>query len=115
MYHQCVHHSPFTLQPLPIKDQWDCAYQTDPDTTVLLIHLSINAPLDESTILKLRVAYRTIIARNILGILDGRIVYYKPMSTVTKHISRIFVPKSLRHTIVSIMHATPVVGYMVEY
>ena len=29
--HQCISNC-FNLQPLPFKDQWNCAYQADPDT-----------------------------------------------------------------------------------
>ena len=53
------------LQSLPVQDKWDCAYQTDPDTKVLIDRLSMNAPLHESTILKIPADYRTSIARNL--------------------------------------------------
>ena len=65
----------FTLQPLPVKYQWDCAYQVDRDTKGLLERQSINTLLNEHTILKLPAAYRTAIVCNILGLLEGRLVY----------------------------------------
>ena len=112
--HHCIRNY-FTLQPLPVKDQWDCAYQADPDTKVLIYRLSINASLDEPTILKLPVAYRTAIAHNLLGLFEGKLVYYKPIPTITKHVCRIIIPTLLRHTIFNLIYKTPITGYMGEY
>ena len=111
--HQCISNC-FTLQPLPAQDQWDCAYQADPDTKVS-IYRSINTSLDEPTIFKLSVAYRTVIVRNLLGILEGRFVYYEPIPTITNYICRIILPTSLRHTIFNLIHTPPVAGHMGEY
>ena len=61
--------------------------------------LSINVPLHEPTILKLLLAYRSAIVRNLLGLLEGRLVYYEPIPIVTKHICRIIVPASFCHII----------------
>ena len=77
--------------------------------------LSINAPLDEPTTLEISVAYRTDIARNLLSLLEGRLVYYEPIPAVTIYICRIIVLISLRHVIFNLMHATPIAGYMGEY
>ena len=82
---------------------------------MLIDRLSINTPFDEPTILKLSIAYRTAITHNILGLLECRIVYYKPIPIVTKHISRIVVLTSLRHTIFNLIHVTPVTGHMGKY
>ena len=57
-------------------------------------HLSINAPLDKSVILKLPAACRTTISRNLLGLFEGRLVYYEPIPTVTKHICRKYITSS---------------------
>ena len=103
------------LQSLPVKDKWECAYQTDPDTKVLIDRLSINAPLHESTILKISADYRTSIARNLLRLLEGRFLYYERIPTDTKHICRIIVPTSLCHTLFNLMHATPATGHKEEY
>ena len=62
------------------------AYHDDPDTRVLIDRLSINSPLDQPTILQLPAAYRTAIARNLLGLLEGRLAYYDPAPTVSKQI-----------------------------
>ena len=82
---------------------------------MLICRLSINALLDEPTILKLPVVYRTVIDRSLLGLLEGRLVYYELFPTVTKYIYRIIVSTSLRHTIFNLIHATPVAGYIGEY
>ena len=111
---QCISHC-FTLQPLPISDQWTSAYNKDSHTKVLLDHLSVSAPLDKPTILHLPAAYRTAIARDLLCILEDRLVYYGPIATITNHICRIVVPTSLRRIIFNLMHATLVAGHMGEY
>ena len=111
---QCISHC-FTLQPLPATDQWTCAYNNDPHTKVLLDRLSISTPLDKPTILHLPTAYRTAIVRDFLGILEGRLVYYEKVATVTNHICRIVVPISLRRIIFNMMHATPIIRHMGEY
>ena len=46
--------------------------------------LSINDPLDEPTIINLPAAYCTAISRNLLGLLEGRLVYYEPIPAITK-------------------------------
>ena len=81
----------------------------------MIDRLSINAPLDETTILILLSAYRTIIARNLLGLLEGRLVYYEPIPTVTKNNCRIIVSTSLRHTIFILMHAISITRHVREY
>ena len=113
IYTQCV--SPFfTLQPMPATTHWKKAYYNDPHTRVLIDHLSINSPLHIPTILQFPATYRSAIARNLIGLLEGRLVYYDPETTVTNHMYRIVVPFSLRRTIFSLIHATPVAGYMGE-
>ena len=111
---QCTIHC-FTLQPLPASDQWIRAYDDDPHTKVLLDCLPISSPLDKSTIFHPPAAHRTTIARNLFGILEGRLVYYEQFSTVTNHICRIIVPISLRRIIFNLMYATPIAGHMGEY
>ena len=61
---------------------------------MLIDRLSINSPLDQPTILQLPAAYRISIARNLLGLFEGRLVYYDPVPTVSNHICRIVVPLS---------------------
>ena len=111
---QCISHC-FTLQPLPTSNQWTRAYNNDPHTKVLIERLSISSPLDTPKILHLPAAYRTAIARNLLGILKSRLVYYEKIATVTNHIYRIVVPISLRRIIFNIMHTTPIAGHIGKY
>ena len=82
---------------------------------MLLDRLSVSAPLDKPIILHLLVAYRSVIARNPLGILEGRLVYYEPITTIINHICHIVVPTSLRRIIFNLMYAAPVAGNMGEY
>ena len=100
---------------MPTIISWKQAYHDDPDTRVLFDRLSINSSLDQPTILQLPVAYRSAIARNPLGLLEGRFVYYDQVSTISNHICRIVVPLSLRRTIFTLIHATPVDGHMGKY
>ena len=82
---------------------------------MLLDRLSISTPLDKPTILHLPTAYRTAIVRDFLGILEGRLVYYEKVATVTNNIYRIVLPISLRRIIFNLMYATPINGHMGEY
>ena len=108
---QCISHR-FALQPLPASDQWTRTYNDDSHTKVFLDRLSISSPLDKPIILHLAAPYRTTISRNLSGLLEGQIVYYESITTVTNHICYIFVPTSLRHIILKLMYATPVAGHM---
>ena len=82
---------------------------------MLLDRLSISTPLDKPTILHLPEAYGTAIARNLLGIIEGSLVYYENIDTITNHICRIVVPIPLHRIIFNLMHTTPIAGYMGEY
>lgn len=100
---------------MPNNSNWDEAYQQDPETKFIIDHLSISSPLDQMTILRIRTGYRTTIARNRVGFLGGRLVYYDHISFANKYICRIALSSSLRHTIFNLMNATPVTGHMGEY
>ena len=90
IYTQCVSHC-FTLQPMSAITRWKQAYHYDPDTRVLIDRLSINSPLDQHTILQFPAVYRSVIVRNLLWLLEGRLVYYNPVPTVSNHICCIVV------------------------
>ena len=60
-------------------------------------------------------AYRTDIARNQIGLLSGRLVYYEYIFFAHKHICHITVPLSLCRKKIVLMHASPVAGHMGEY
>ena len=111
---ECIIHC-FTLHLLPASDKWTSTYNDDPHTKVFLDRLSTSTPLDKPIILHLPAAYRTAIAHNFLGILEGRLVYYEQMVTVTNHICRIVVPISLSRIIFNLMHTTPIARHMGEY
>ena len=100
---------------MPNKSNWDKAYQQDPETKLIIDHLSISSPLDQTTILRIRTGYRTTIACNQIWFLDGRLIYYEYISFANKYICRIAVSSSLRYTICNLMNATPVTGHMGEY
>ena len=62
---------------LPANKNQDEAYQQNRDTKLLIDRLSINTPLDQSTIIKPPAVYRATIAHNQMGLLEGRFVYYE--------------------------------------
>ena len=97
---------------MPATTHWKNAYHDDPYTRVLIDRLTINSSLDEPTILQLPEAYRSAIARNLLELLEGCLVYYDLVPTVTNHICRIVVLLSLRCTIFSLMYSASVAGHM---
>ena len=111
---QCISNY-FTLQLLPAKHTWHTAHQQDSNKKHSINHFSINASLDQFTIFKLPAAYHTVLSRNQLVILEGRLVYYKQISFTNKHICRIAVYFSLRRNIFNIIPATIVAGHMSEY
>ena len=59
--------------------------------------------------------YRSVVAHNIVGIVEGRLICYEQAPTTIEQIFNIVVPISLRHTIFYLLHASPVVGRMDEY
>ena len=61
---------------------------------MLLDHLSINALMNNPTILQLSTAYCTAIARNRLSLLQGQLLYYEHIHAFIKHICHIAVPVS---------------------
>ena len=65
----------FILQHMPATTHWKKAYYDDPHTRMLIDRLSINSPLYEQTILHFPASYRSAIVRNLLGLLEGRLVY----------------------------------------
>ena len=95
---------------MQIKDSCDRLYQTDPATKNLVDHLPVHTKLNDSINLKFQVAYHTTITRNLLGLHEGRLVYYEVISTSTKHICLIFVPLLL-----TIIYTTLVICHMGEY
>ena len=64
---------------------------------MLINLLQLNVPLDEPSILKLSVVYRTTITRNLSVLFEGRLICYEPIPTSTKHMSRIIVRLLLRN------------------
>ena len=82
---------------------------------MLINRLSVSIPLNKPSILHLPAANRTAITRNLLDILEDRLVYYEKVATVTNNIYRIVLPISLRRIIFNLMYATPITGHMGEY
>ena len=111
---QCISNC-FTLQPLSAKHTWHAAYQQDSHTNMFINHFTINAQLDQFTILNLPAVYRASLSRNKLGLFEGRLVYYEQFYFSNKNICCIIFPLFLRHKISNLMHATPVAGHTGEY
>ena len=104
----------YTFQSLPNKYQWNEVYQIDSDNKFLVDHLSIQASLDEPSILKIPVVYHTSGSCNQIRLFEGRFVYNKQIHLATKNIYRIVVPLSLRRNSFNFIHTTPIAGYICE-
>ena len=74
------------------QHQWNKAYQVEDDTKYLVDRLLIDSPFDEPTTTKLPTAYRSTIARNLIGLLEGSLIYYEIIPIATKHMCRIIIP-----------------------
>ena len=72
----------------------------------------INDLIYKFTILKHPVAYCTVITCNLLGLLEGRLVYYETILTVAKHLFRIIISTSPRRIFFNLTHATPISEHM---
>ena len=77
--------------------------------------LSIYDPLNESAITKLPAVYCTIIARNIIQLLEDSLIYYELTHVATKCICLIIVLWSLRCLIFNLIQVTFVARNMGEY
>ena len=78
-------------------------------------YLSHNAPLNKLIIAKLVVTYRKAIVKNLLCILNGRLIYIEPVTIFINHICHIIIPLSLRRVDFNLIHASPITGHMGKY
>ena len=111
--HKCISHC-FHLQPMPSSSTWKDSYATDKDTSIIMNHLLYHQPVEKGTISSLPTQFRSAIANNNLGIGEYRLVFYRTVITTANKIFRIVVPVSLRHTIFSLLHASPTTDHMGE-
>ena len=86
------------------SEQWYTIYAADSDTNVLMDYLSHNIPLNNIIIVKLVVTYRKAIAKKLLYILNGRLIYLEPVTVSTNHICRIVILLSLRRIVFNLMY-----------
>ena len=70
-------------------------------------HLLYHQPFEKTTLSSLPAQFRSAIANNNLGLVEGRLVFYETVITTAN--------KICRHTIFSILHASPTDGRMGEY
>ena len=91
------------------------SYTADKDIAIIIYHLLYHQPLEKASFSSLLSQYRSEIANNKLGIVEGCLVFYEKKSTAVNRIFRIVVLVYLRHTIFSLLHASPTAGHMVEY
>ena len=102
----------FILQPMPASDQWVRAYNDNHDTKVLLDRLPVSAPIGKPTILHHPVAYRTAIARNLLGILEGIglfIMNQSPLLLTTSVVLSSQFPFVVSFLTLCMLHLSPVI------
>ena len=94
------------------SEQWYTIYAADSDTNVLMDYLSHNIPLNNIIIVKLVVTYRKAIAKKLLYILNGRLIYLEPVTIFINHICHIIIPPSLRRVDFNLIHASPITSHM---
>ena len=87
----------------------------DPHTKTCIDCVYISASMNELAIFNLLVAYPTVISRNLLELLEYRLVHYESIHTVAVHISRIIIPQPLRRIIFTLIHTSPSFGHMDEH
>ena len=61
------------------------------------------------------VQYRSTIANNSLGIVEGPLVFFEKISITANQICRIVVPIYLRRIFFSLLHASSTAGHMGKY
>ena len=61
---------------------------------------------------KLTVTYRKTIARNLIYIINDRLVYLELVTVSINHICSIIFPLSLRHFIFTTMYPSPATGHI---
>ena len=92
----------FHLQPIPSSSTWNDAYAADKDKSAIMQHLLYHQPFEKATLSSLPAQFRSAIANNNLGIVEGCLVFYETVITTANKIYRIVVLVSLRHTILSL-------------
>ena len=105
----------FHLQSMSSSLTWKVAYAADKDTSIIIQYLIYHQLFEKDTLSSLPAQYCSTIANNNRGIVEGRLVFYEIVMTITNKICRIVVPISLRQTMLSLLHASPAAGHMGEY
>ena len=103
------------MQSISSSLPWKGAYDADKEKAIIMQHLFYHRPFEKVTLSSLLVQYRSVIANNKLCIIEGHLVFYERVLTTIKRICRIVVPVSLRHNLISLLHASPAAGHMGEY
>ena len=100
---------------MPSSSTWKDAYDADKDTSIIMKHLLYHQPFEKGTLSSLLSQFRSTLANNNLGIVEGRLVFYETVITTANKINRIVVLVSFRYTIFSLLHASPTTGHMGAY
>ena len=93
---------------------WKEAYASDKKTTLLLHILLHHQPFANNALSSFSTKYRRAVASNLLGMVEGRLVFFEKVATTTNQKFRIVVPISLRRIIFSLLHVSPAAGHMWE-
>lgn len=106
----------FTKGP-PNLIKWDTEYDTDPCTRSILSILQCNNEKDwcKETLQDIHSSYHTPLKKGQVQIVDGKLIFFKPIFKNIKYIGLIIVPESLRRKLFSHYHASPIGGHMGEY
>jgi hypothetical protein len=94
---------------------WTTAYASDPDTCLIIILLSADAPWDQSSLNKVSSTYHPFLRDSHMRMMNGKLVVMQPVSNGSQVLALIVAPLSLRHHLFSAYHASPVTGHMKEF
>ena len=115
MLENSVHCLAFTARAPPSTAEWTTAHKADPDTQLLLSHLSTPAPVPPTDLSKLHASYRRLLQTNNIFLSNDRLITYQDLPAENHRLLLIIVPHSLRRTIFAAYHASPSTGHFGPY
>jgi hypothetical protein len=100
----------FTVLPLPDQNAWQTALQNDPDTALLIYHITNKTPLEEKDFSEK--IYFNLAQQNRFDFEEGLLRYYEHSRTARlRQLSLKVVPVSLRRTVIVACHSSPFGGH----
>jgi RNase H-like domain found in reverse transcriptase/Integrase zinc binding domain/Reverse transcriptase (RNA-dependent DNA polymerase) len=100
-----------SILPLPDEHSWQQALHQDPDTALLIHHITTNTPLDEHHLADK--TYYAAYQKHRLDVEDGILRYYEHSHTARlRQLSLKVVPERLRRIVIVACHSSPFGGHI---